>query len=144
VGFEFVSTSGALGNALDISPPLARPGGGLDLVLGNGYVLGTNKTLTQSFVVKVGDDVAPGVYYNNVEVFCANLGNFVKGLDAPVTVTGPATPSTAPSTASVGPPELPQPQPEELPRTGGTFPVAPAGALLALILGTGLLVRRVA
>jgi uncharacterized repeat protein (TIGR01451 family) len=142
-GFGYVSTSGDLGTSLDVSPPQARPGGGLDLVLGNGYVLGSNKTLTQTFVAKIGTDVAPGVYYNNVEIFCANLGNYVKGVDAPVTVEPHKDfPTTAPSTASAGP-IVPVEQPEELPRTGGTFPVAPAGALLALIVGTAWVVRRV-
>jgi len=141
VGFEFVSTSGGLGNALDISPPQARPGGGLDLVLGNGKVIAPNGSVNQTFVVKVGDDVAPGVYFNNVEVFCANLGNFVKGLDAPVTVTAPPSPSPPPVLVEDPPgPVTGGDQPVELPRTG-------ASALLGLtsvaLLTLFLLVRRV-
>jgi uncharacterized repeat protein (TIGR01451 family) len=140
-GFTFVSTAGPLGAQLDVSPPEARPGGGFDLVLGNGYVLGSSKTVTQTFVVKVGANQAPGTYYNNLEVYCANLGDFVKGLDAPVTVTATPTPgptavvnttSPAPATIGAGGPELP--------RTGGGFPsgllpsaIASAAAAAALV-----------
>jgi len=132
VGFEFVSTSGGLGTALDITPPQARPGGGLDLVLGNGKVIAPNASVNQTFVVKVGADVAPGVYFNNVELFCANLGNFVKGLDAPVTVTAPPAAAPTPTTAVAEPPapSFGGDQPVELPRTGST----PALGLTALAL----------
>jgi uncharacterized repeat protein (TIGR01451 family) len=163
VGFTFVSTSGDLGNALDVSPPEARPGGGLDLVLGNGKTIAPNATATQTFVVKVGAQQAPGVYYNDVEVYCANLGNYVKGLDAPVTVPPPGSTTGGETTggattggqttggATTGgettggetsgePPGLPEPGPVLAP-TGLDEPVS---AVVLLVLGTGaaLFLRR--
>jgi uncharacterized repeat protein (TIGR01451 family) len=143
-GFTFVSTSGDLGTALDVSPPVARPGGGLDLVLGNGKVLQKGKALHQAFVVKVGANQAAGVYYNNVEVFCANLGDYVKGLDAPVTVPAP-TPNPPPTS----PPPVPVPEPPtfgsgpppDLAPTGG-LPTAALGLLLVGVLGASLLLTR--
>jgi uncharacterized repeat protein (TIGR01451 family) len=86
--FDFVSTTGDFGDTLDRT--VARTGGGSDLQLGNGKTIAAGATATQTFVVKVRDDAKAAVYYNNLELFCANLGNFVKGLDAPVEVTGAA------------------------------------------------------
>lgn len=83
--FEFVSTSGDFGTALDDTAN--RTGGGTDLILGNGKTIAAGATFTQTFVVRVRDGATPGIYYNNLEILCANLGNFVKGLDAPVQVT---------------------------------------------------------
>lgn len=148
VGFTFVSTSGDLGTTLDVSPPEARPGGGLDLVLGNGHVLAKGTSLHQTFVVKVGDNQPPGVYFNNVEVYCANLGNFVKGLDAPVTVTAPQpspTPSLGPTnpvtSPTAGPPTLGGGPPPALARTGSSTPVLLAGLLVAAVAATALTFR---
>jgi hypothetical protein len=93
--FEFVSTAGDFGDALDRT--LDRPGGGVDLILGNGKTLAAGETFDQTFTVKVKDGTAPGVYYNNLEILCANLGDFVKGLDAPVRVTDEPTASPTPS-----------------------------------------------
>jgi uncharacterized repeat protein (TIGR01451 family) len=87
--FDFVSTVGDFGTALDRT--IARPGGGDDLILGNGKLLAPGATFRQTFVVKVKDTAAPGVYYNNLEILCANVGDFVKGLDAPVRVTDDTT-----------------------------------------------------
>jgi uncharacterized repeat protein (TIGR01451 family) len=84
--FDFVSTTGDFGTALDRT--VQRPGGGADLVLGNGKTIPVGGTFNQTFVVKAKDAAAPGVYFNNLEIFCANLGDFVKGLDAPVRITG--------------------------------------------------------
>lgn len=93
VAFELVSTSGAFGTEADT---VARPGGGTDVVLKpEDVTIPKGGTVTQTFVVRVKDDAAPATYFNNVELFCANLGNWVKGLDAPVTVvtsTPPAKP----------------------------------------------------
>jgi uncharacterized repeat protein (TIGR01451 family) len=143
-GFTFVSTSGDLGSALDVSPPEARPGGGLELVVGNGKTIAAGKSAHQVFVVKVGEHQAPGVYYNNVELFCANLGDYVKGLDAPVTVTGPPSttpPTTPPTTPVTGPPTFGSGPPPVLARTGG-LPAALPGLVLLSALGAALAARR--
>jgi uncharacterized repeat protein (TIGR01451 family) len=92
--FDFVSTSGDFGTTLDRT--VARAGGGTDLVLGNGKSIPVGGTFNQTFVVKAKDGAVPGVYFNNLEILCANLGNFVKGLDAPVRVTGDTGPVVAP------------------------------------------------
>jgi uncharacterized repeat protein (TIGR01451 family) len=82
--FDFVSTAGDFGSTLDATN--VRPGGGSDLVLGNGKTLAAGATFTQVFKVKVKDGAAPGVYFNNLEILCANIGDYVKGLDAPVRI----------------------------------------------------------
>lgn len=155
--FEFVSTSGDFGSALDRAPA-PRPGGGDDLVLGNGKSLASGATFTQTFVVRAKDLAADGIYYNNLEILCANIGDWVKGLDAPVRVTS-------------GGPEAPKPQCSDgrdndgdhkvdypadpgcaspldndernaaapLPRTGGSSWVLWAGAAL---VGAALVTRR--
>ncbi|TAL15004.1 MAG: LPXTG cell wall anchor domain-containing protein, partial [Frankiales bacterium] len=74
-------------------------------------------------------DVAPGTYWNNLEIFCAVNGNFASGPLAPVTVPAEAVVAPAP----------PAPAPVELPRTG-TAPLLALGALL--LVGAGLGVRR--
>jgi uncharacterized repeat protein (TIGR01451 family) len=157
VGFTFVSTSGDLGSALDVTPPEARPGGGLDLVLGNGKTIAPNATATQTFVVKVGATQPAGVYYNDVEVYCANLGNYIKGLDAPVTVEtggsttggqttggettgGETTGGETTGATTAGPPQ-PGSEPPVLAPTGLSEPVSLV-ALLALGTGAALLLRR--
>jgi uncharacterized repeat protein (TIGR01451 family) len=84
--FQFVSTSGALGTVADT---VDRPGGGQDVVIKpEGISIPAGGSATQTFVVTVREDAAPGTYYNNVEILCAGIGNWVKGLDAPVTVPG--------------------------------------------------------
>jgi hypothetical protein len=83
--FDFVSTTGDFGTALDRT--VARTSGGSDLILGNGKTIPANGTFNQTFVVRVKEGATPGVYYNNLEILCANIGNWVKGLDAPVQVT---------------------------------------------------------
>jgi uncharacterized repeat protein (TIGR01451 family) len=88
--FDFTATSGDFGTSLDKT--LARPGGGNDLYLGNGKTLAAGATFHQQFVVTVKSGTAPGVYYNNLELLCANIGEFVKGLDAPVRVVDEVTP----------------------------------------------------
>ena len=130
--FELVSTSGAFGA---VAESVARPGGGQDIVMKpDGLTIAPGATVTQTFVLKVKDDAAPGVYFNNVEILCANLGNWVKGLDAPVEVTGVTPPPATPDPAPI--PERPAP----LPRTGTSRDVQLlAGAAL---LTAALLARR--
>lgn len=82
--FDFVSTTGDFGTALDKTSP--RTGDGTDLILGNGKNIAVGQTFNQTFVVKVKDAATPGVYFNNLELLCGNLGDYVKGLDAPVRV----------------------------------------------------------
>jgi uncharacterized repeat protein (TIGR01451 family) len=96
--FELVSTSGQFGTVAELE---ARPGGGVDLILKpEALTIAAGATATQTFVLKVKDDAAPGVYFNNVEILCANLGNWVKGLDAPVEVTGTTPPAPEPPECS--------------------------------------------
>lgn len=83
--FDLVSTSGAFGTQVE---SVNRPGGGVDVVLQPANVtIAAGATATQTFVLKVKDTAVPGVYFNNVEILCANLGNWVKGLDAPVRIS---------------------------------------------------------
>jgi uncharacterized repeat protein (TIGR01451 family) len=131
IGFTLVSTAGDLG---DTSATRNRPGGGVDVLVGNGVTIPVGESATQTFVVKVGDNVAPGTYYNDVELFCGNLGNFLKGLDAPVTITAATVPTTTSSTAP--------PPAGELPETGGSLPVGPILAVLGTGLALALLGRR--
>ena len=85
--FELVSTSGALGDEAEV---VARQGGGEDVVIKpDDVTIAAGATATQKFVLKVKSDAEPGVYFNNLELFCANLGNWAKGLDAPFQVNGP-------------------------------------------------------
>ena len=126
--FEFVSTSGGFGDAA-IDPPPVRGDEGQDVVLRpRGVVIAPKASVQQTIVVRLKNDVAPGTYFNNLEIFCAVNGNFVSGPLAPVTVP-----------AAVQPPPPPPPAPEELPRTGG-LPLLALGALVAV--GGGLLLRR--
>lgn len=155
VAFELVSTSGAFGTEADT---VARPGGGTDVVLKpENVTIPSGGSVTQTFVVKVKDDAAPATYFNNVELFCANLGNWVKGLDAPVTVVTDTPRPEAPPQCSdkkdndgdgkidfPNDPGCASPQDDDesdiMPRTGVP---AVAGALAALLVGGGLLLRRV-
>ena len=142
--FTFVSTSGDFGTTLDSTE--ARPGGGTDLLLGNGTVIAAGATKNQTLVVKVNSDAGPGVYFNNLEVLCDNIGDFVKGLDAPVTIVVPSTPpSTTPS--SVTPSIATSVQARHLTSTGSNgldtflllFALINAGGSL---IGFGALMRR--
>lgn len=84
VAFEYASTAGAFGS---VATAVARPGGGQDVVIKpSGVTIAPGATATQTYVVTVKADAAPGTYFNNVELLCGNLGNWVKGLDAPVEV----------------------------------------------------------
>lgn len=142
VGFEFVSTAGELGTA---ATTRARPDTGIDVFVGNGVSIPVGGTKTQTFVVKIGKDVKPGVYFNNVEIFCADIGNFVKGLDAPVEVLAvvQTAATTTTSTTSTTEPPLVQARgsapADELPETGA---MAALRILGALALAAGLWLRR--
>lgn len=139
-GFEFVSTAGDLGTALDRTPP-SRPGGGIDLYFGNAKTITAGGTATQTIVARAGASLAPGVYYNNIEVFCANIGNFVKGLDAPVKVSEEVAPTPTPTPSeSPSPSPSPTPDPGPLPHTGGTSPLWVAAG--AFLVGASIVVRR--
>lgn len=103
--FEFVSTSGDFGT---VATTENRPGGGVDVILKPAdLVIEAGASATQTFVVKVKDDAAVGTYFNNVELLCGNLGNWVKGLDAPVEIVA-ETPATTSSTTPVIVDELPE------------------------------------
>lgn len=154
---NLVSTTGAFGNAIQGSS--VRPTGGIDLELGNGASIGSGQTKQQTFVVKVADDAKPGVYFNDLEIYCANLGNFVMGLGAPIAVVqGSATSLPSPDESVGGP----GPSPEEttsstespatrvlgrhLARTGtDMFALARLGIMANLggtSIGIGVLFRR--
>ena len=84
VAFDFGSTSGALGTT---ATTVARPGGGTDVVIEPvGVTIAPDASVTKTYVVTVNDAAVPGTYFNNVEIYCSDLGNWVKGLDAPVEV----------------------------------------------------------
>ncbi|MEO6204763.1 MAG: choice-of-anchor P family protein [Mycobacteriales bacterium] len=121
--FNFVSTSGPFGTT-PVTPLTKRADDGVDVVLKpTGLILEAGKSLTQTYVVTLKDTVAPGTYYNNLELFCALNGDFASGPLAPVTVPAPAVVVT------------PAPAPIELPRTGGAPAVAGLAALLLLAAG---------
>lgn len=132
-GFTPASTAGDLGTTFEQDP---RPGGGIDVAVGSGTVIPAGETVTQTFVVNVGANVAPGTYWNNVEVFCSNLGNFIKGLDAPVTITA-VTQQTAPPTTTATTSEAGG----ELPATGADWP---SPALLLLLTAASALFYKAA
>ena len=122
--FEFVSTSGDFGDVVD-NPIATRSDGGQDVVLRpRGLVIAPGAAVQQTFVVRLKDDVQPGTYFNNLEIFCAVNGNFASGPLAPVTVPAPAPPP---------------PAPVELPRTGALPLLALAGLVL---VGGALGLRR--
>ena len=126
--FEFVSTSGGFGDAAQDPAPTRGEGGGQDVVLRpTDVVIEPGAAVTQTIVVRLKADVAPGTYWNNLEIFCAVNGNFASGPLAPVTVPAPVTPAAPP------------PAPEQLPRTGA-LPLVALGSLL--LIGAGLGVRR--
>jgi uncharacterized repeat protein (TIGR01451 family) len=104
VAFDLVSTSGAFGTN---GTSVARPGGGgSDVVIKpTGVTIPAGGSATQTYVLKVRDDAEAGVYFNNVELFCGNLGNWVKGLDAPVEVVTTTEPTPMPPVKPPAPPE---------------------------------------
>ena len=127
--FELVSTSGGFGDAA-VDPVPVRSDGGQDVVLRpTDVVIEPGASVQQTIVVKLKADVAPGTYWNNLELFCAVNGDFASGPLAPVTVPAEAVVAPAP------------PAPVELPRTGSASLLA-LGALLLVAAGLG--VRRFA
>ncbi len=126
--FEYVSTSGAFGTDATL---VDRDGGGQDLRMGTGVVIAAGASAQQTIVLKVKADAVPGIYFNNLEIFCANLGNFAKGLDAPVEVTG----------AVESPSASPLPTQSTLPRTGGGAGAVPLAMAAAAVLGCAVLIR---
>lgn len=127
--FEFVSTNGGFGDAAVQPVPTRGEGGGQDVVLRpTDVVIEPGASVQQTIVVKLKADVAPGTYWNSLEIFCAVNGNFASGPLAPVTVP-----------AAVVAPAPPAPAPVELPRTGAASLLA-LGALL--LVGGGLGIRR--
>lgn len=121
--FDYVSTDGGFGKTVTTPAPKRSDGGTDVIVVPSGVTLGAGKSLTQTFVVKLKPDVAPGTYYNNLELFCAVNGDFASGPLAPVTV---------PAAVVAPPPPPAAPAPQTLPRTGGAPLVAGAGLLLLL------------
>jgi uncharacterized repeat protein (TIGR01451 family) len=132
-GFELVSTAGDLG---DTSTTRQRPESGIDVLAGNGVTIAAGKSATQTYVVKVGDSVKPGTYFNDVELFCANLGNFIKGLDAPVEITAAAAPTTTTAAPTTTTPT------GQLPETGGSHDLAVLGGAGLILAGIGVRLRR--
>ena len=83
--FEFVSTAGDLGSAATLE---SMPGGVTDIVIKpDAKTIAPAGSVTQTFVVKVKDDAAPGTYFNNIDLLCAALGNYTAST-APVTIPG--------------------------------------------------------
>jgi uncharacterized repeat protein (TIGR01451 family) len=154
VAFEFVSTAGAAGTVAETEN---RPGGGTDVVIKPpSLTIPKDGSITQTYTVKVKADAAPTTYFNNVELLCANLGNWVKGLDAPVTVVVDTPPTKVPQCSDkkdndgdglIDYPKDPgcaSPQDDDernpLARTG--LPGVLAGAAVALAAGA-LVLRRI-
>lgn len=144
VGFTLTSTAGDFGTT---ATTRARPDGGLDVFVGNGTSIAAGATKTQTFVVTIGKDVKPGVYFNNVEIFCADIGNFVKGLDAPVEVLAATSTAAVTSTTTTSTTEPPLVLAREddatgqLPETGLATTLPLLGAL-ALAVSLFLRSRR--
>lgn len=131
---EFVSTSGPLGTVVDTPLPVRGDGGQDAILRPTGVTIAPKASVVQTFVVKVKGDVAPGTYYNNLELFCGLNGDFVSGPLAPITVPGPVV--KPPVVPPVVPPIVPT-----LPRTGGE-PLLALGALAAV--GAAFGARRLA
>ena len=83
-GFEYVSTSGAFGTSEDDEG--ARPNGGAEVSVGDGYTLDNFGAYTQTFVLRATESAPAGLAFVNPEIRCADAGNFMQGLAAPVTV----------------------------------------------------------
>ncbi|MDP8970749.1 MAG: DUF11 domain-containing protein, partial [Actinomycetota bacterium] len=103
-GFEFVSATGQLGE-FDPQPTVE----GREVLFDNpaGLVLQAGGSLTGTLVARVGQNVAPGTYYNDV-IVRTTCGTFEKGHDAPVTVDGRPT---GPPAGPTGPGGAPAPGP---------------------------------
>ncbi|HVE99080.1 MAG TPA: hypothetical protein VNA12_07860 [Mycobacteriales bacterium] len=154
VVMEFVSTAGQFGTAAELEN---RDGGGTDVVVKpSGMTIAAGGTATQTFVVKVKADAAPGTYFNNIELLCANLGNFT-AIDAPVQVPGAAAPTPRVFQCSdkldndkdgkidfPNDPGCSSPQDDSelnsLPRTGASTTVPLVG--MALLIAAAVAVRR--
>lgn len=135
--FDFVSTKTAFGTTANTAK---RSDGGTDVILNpTGLTIASGKSLMQTFVVKLKGTVAPGTYYNNLELFCAVNGDFASGPLAPVTVPAPAAPSAPPVPVAAAPPAPAAARPA-LPSTGAAPVVAVAGFLL--LAGAAAGVRR--
>ena len=82
--FTFSSTSGTFGTT---ATTVNRDSGGQDVIIKPvNVVIPAGGSATQTYVVTAKGDAQPGTYFNNVEILCGNLGNWVKGLDAPVEI----------------------------------------------------------
>jgi len=140
--FDLVSTSGDFG-ATFVTPPPKRSDGGIDaIVVPNPAVtIAAGASKTQTFVVKVKPNTAPGTYSNNLEIFCIVNGDFASGPLAPVTVPAVITPVIETSPPATQPPAAPVATSRQLALTGGAPLVA--GTALLLLLG-GVAVRRMA
>lgn len=127
--FELVSTGGGFGDAA-ADPVPVRSDGGQEVVLRpTDVVIEPGASVSQTVVVRLKAGVAPGTYWNNLELFCAVNGDFASGPLAPVTVPAEQVVSAAPPAVA----------PAQLPRTGSA-PLLALGALL--LVGAGLGVRR--
>ena len=126
--FALVSTAGAMG---EDAVAEARGDSGVDAVIRpDAFTIEAGKSVTQTFLVSVPAGVADGTYASSLELFCADLGNFVAGPFAPVTVSsakvlGVKTVNAAPA----------QPAPTSLPRTGVALVVITAIGLATLAAG---------
>ncbi|MDP3711669.1 MAG: choice-of-anchor P family protein [Mycobacteriales bacterium] len=127
---EFVSTAGPLGTAVDTPLPVRADGGQDAILRPDAVTIGAKASVVQTFVVKVKADVAPGTYYNNLELFCGPHGDFVSGPLAPITVPAPFVEPPFVEPPVVVPPVVPPVVPT-LPRTGGE-PLLALGALAAV------------
>ena len=138
--FTFVSTTGALGST---AAATNRAGGGSDVTItpSPAVTIPAGGSVHQTFVVTTKPDAAPGTYANDLELLCADQGDFIKGLDAPVTVLPTPIPTTAPP---VGPAAAPSvgPAAPELPHTGGPTPLVPATGAALLTITLALRARR--
>jgi uncharacterized repeat protein (TIGR01451 family) len=129
--FTLVSSSGPFGTALDAPAPV-RSDGGVDAVLRpTGLTIAPGASLVQRFTVVAKAGAAPGTYYDTLEIYCGQNGNFVSGPLAPVTIVPPAAEPPA-----AGPP-APEATVETLPVTGGA-PLVTVLAVLALVCALGL------
>jgi uncharacterized repeat protein (TIGR01451 family)/LPXTG-motif cell wall-anchored protein len=130
--FEFVSTTGDFGDEAETEQ---RTDGGTDVVLRPGdTVIAAGASATQTFVVRVGPNTGPGTYFNSLEIFCSQNGNFASGPLAGVTVPAAAVAAPAVQQPAAQPPAAPPPAARQLPQTGAV-PLTAAGALLLLAAG---------
>ncbi|HWH33527.1 MAG TPA: choice-of-anchor P family protein, partial [Egibacteraceae bacterium] len=97
-GFSYVGTSGTLA---DVEPSVA----GREVTWHNlaGWLVEPGAALTGRLTVRVGAEVAPGTYFNDVIVH-STCGKFEKGQDGPVRVVAPAAPAPAPPAPQAPPP----------------------------------------